>query len=135
MTIRGIAVAIALSICASGCGEGPKGEPGPAGPPGEKGERGAAGPAGPAGPPGPPGPQGAEGPAGLPSAAENAIRVVRLDCTGQACRGECNQNEVIVVGYCGPRRIPVAFINERTVTCPRVAATSPLTMVCVKAGS
>src|SRR5262245_29675881 len=119
MNIRGIAVAIALSICASGCGEGPKGEPGAVGPPGEKGERGRPGPPGPAGPAGPP--------------AENAIRVVRLDCTGQACRGECNQNEVLVNGYCGPRRIPVTFINERTVTCPMGAATSPLIMVCVKA--
>jgi hypothetical protein len=92
-------------------------------------------PPGPAGPPGPPGPQGAEGPAGPPSTAENAIRTIRLDCTGPGCRGECNQNEVLVIGYCGPRRIPVTFINERTVTCPRVAATSPLIMVCVKAGS
>ena len=41
MNIRAIAVAIALSICASGC-EGPKGEPGTVGPPGEKGEPGAA---------------------------------------------------------------------------------------------
>jgi hypothetical protein len=36
--MKGIAVAIALSICASGC-EGRKGEPGAVGPPGEKGER------------------------------------------------------------------------------------------------
>src|SRR5215472_11155892 len=135
MNIRGIAVAIALSICASGCGEGPKGEPGTVGPPGAKGEPGPAGSPGPAGPPGPPGPQGAEGPAGPPGTAENAIRVIRLDCTGPACRGECNQNEVLVIGYCGPRRIPVTVINERTATCPRVAASSPLTIVCVKAGS
>src|SRR5262249_1495463 len=125
MNIRGIAVAIALSICASGC-EGPKGEPGAVG------QAGAKGGPGPAGPPGPPGPQGAEGPAGSPSAAENAIRVIRLDCTAAACRGECNQNEVLVIGYCGPRRIPVTLINERTVTCPRLATTSPLIMVCAK---
>jgi hypothetical protein len=43
--------------------------------------------------------------------------------------------DVLVIGYCGPRRIPVTFINERTVTCPRVAATSPLIMVCVKTTS
>jgi hypothetical protein len=61
--------------------------------------------------------------------------VVRLDCTAAACRGECNQNEVLVIGYCGPRRIPVTLINERTVTCPRLAATSPLIMVCAKAAS
>src|SRR6476660_1061222 len=131
MNIRGIAVAIALSICASGC-EGPKGEPGAVGPPGEKGE---PGPAGPPGPPGPPGRQGAEGPAGPPGAAENAIRVIRLDCTAAACRGECNQNEVLVIGYCGPRRIPGTLINERTVTWPRNAGTGPLVMVCAKAAS
>src|SRR5512133_1919034 len=102
MNIRGIAVAIAFSICVSGC-EGPKGEPGAVGPTGEKGE---------AGPAGPPGPQGAEGPAGPPGTAENAIRVIRLDCTAAACRGECNQNEILVIGYCGPRRIPVTLINE-----------------------
>ena len=56
-------------------------------------------------------------------------------CTAAACRGECNQNEVLVVGYCGPRRSPVTLINERTVTCPRQAATSPLIMVCAKAAS
>jgi len=131
MNIRGIAVAIALSISASGC-EGPKGEPGAIGPPGEKGEPGPAGPPGPAGQPGP---QGAEGPAGPPGAAESAVRVIRLDCTAAACRGECNQNEVLVIGYCGPRRSPVTLINERTATCPRLAATSPLIMVCAKAAS
>src|SRR6516162_7928090 len=106
MNIRGIAVAIAFSICVSGC-EGPKGEPGAVGPAGQKGEPG------PAGPPGPPGPRGAEGPAGPSGTAENAIRVIRLDCTAAACRGECNQNEVLVIGYCGSRRTPVTLINER----------------------
>ncbi|SRR6266511_2469079 len=137
MNVRGIAAAIAFSICVSGC-EGPKGEPGAVGPAGEKGEpgppgiddqeRGALSP-------GPPGPQGAEGPPGPPGVAETAIRVIRLDCTTAACRGECNQNEVFVVGYCGPRRTPVTLINERTATCPRLAATSPLIMVCAKAAS
>jgi hypothetical protein len=37
MNIRGIAAAIAFSICVSAC-EGPKGEPGAVGPAGEKGE-------------------------------------------------------------------------------------------------
>jgi len=102
---------------------------------GPAGEKGEPGPTGPPGPAGPPGPQGAQGPAVPPGAAENAIRVIRLDCTAAACRGECNQNEVLVIGYCGPRRIPVTLINERTVTCPRIAGTSPLVMVCAKAAS
>jgi len=55
--------------------------------------------------------------------------------TLMAAAGECNQNEVLVVGYCGPRRSPVTIINERTVTCPRFAATSPLMMVCAKVAS
>jgi len=93
MNVRGIAVAIALSICASGC---EKGEPGAVGPAGEKGDPGPTGPPGPAGPPGPPGPRGAEGPATSAGVAENAIRVIRLDCTAAACRAECNQNEVLL---------------------------------------
>ena len=133
MHVKSTAVAMLLSLCIASCGEGmtgPKGEPGAVGPAGEKGE---PGPAGPAGPPGPPGPQGAEGPAGPSGGAENMVRVVRLDCVAAACRGECNQNEVLVVGYCGPRRSGVIVVNERTVTCPRGATTSPLIMVCVKA--
>jgi hypothetical protein len=134
MHVKSIAVAIALSICVAGCGEGPKGEPGAAGPAGEKGE---PGPAGPPGPPGPPGPKGAEGPPGPPGAAaatsESALRVMRSDCQAATCRGECNQDEVLIVAYCGPRRRAITLVNERTVTCPRGAATSPLVMVCAKA--
>jgi hypothetical protein len=133
MHVKSIAVAIALSICVAGCGEGPKGEPGAAGPAGEKGE---PGPAGPPGPPGPPGPKGAEGPPGPPGAAaatsESALRVMRSDCQAATCRGECNQDEVLIVAYCGPRRSAVVLVNERTVTCPRGAATSPMVVVCAK---
>jgi hypothetical protein len=98
MHVRSIAVAIALSICVAGC-ERPKGEPGAVGAAGEKGD------AGPAGPPGPPGPQGPEGPPGPPAVAEDVLRVMRVDCIAAACRGECNQNEVLVVGYCGARMV------------------------------
>ena len=138
MHVKRIAVAIAVSVCVASCGEstpGPKGDPGPVGPAGERGE---PGPAGPAGPPGPPGAQGAEGPPGPPGAApspatDSAIRVTRSNCETAACRAECNQNEVLVIAYCGPRRSPVTLVNERTVTCSRGAATSPLVMVCAKA--
>ena len=128
MHVRSIAVAIALSICVAGC-ERPKGEPGAVGAAGEKGD------AGPAGPPGPPGPQGPEGPPGPPGVAEDVIRVMRVDCVAAACRGECNQNEVLVVGYCGARRSGVIVVNERTVSCPRGSATSPLVVVCAKTAS
>jgi hypothetical protein len=52
----------------------------------------------------------------------------------QACRVECSDSEVLVTAYCGPRRSAVVLVNERTVTCPRGAATSPLVAVCAKAG-
>ena len=138
MRVNSVAVAIAFSLCLASCGEstpGPKGEPGATGTPGEKGD---AGPAGPPGPPGAPGPQGAEGPAGPPAAAgsagEGAVRVIRSNCDATACRTECNQNEVLVTAYCGPRRSPVTLINERAVTCPtRGAPSSPLVVVCAKA--
>src|SRR6516165_10142242 len=123
MYAKSIAAVIALSICVAGCGQGPKGEPGAAGPPG---------------PPGPSGPQGAQGPPGPPGAAaaaggESALRVMRSNCQAATCRSECNEDEVLIVAYCGPGRRAVTLVNERTVTCPRGAATSPLVMVCAKA--
>jgi Collagen triple helix repeat (20 copies) len=132
MQVKSIAVAIAISMCVAGCGQGPKGEPGAAGPPGEKGEPGPPGPAGPAGPPGPQGEQSPPGPRGT-AGGESAVRVTRSNCQTAACREECNQDEVLVVAYCGARRSPVVVVNERTVTCPRGAATSPLVAVCAKA--
>jgi Collagen triple helix repeat (20 copies) len=130
MGVKGLVAAVALAVCVAGC-DGPKGEPGPAGPAGEKGE---VGPAGPPGPPGPPGPQGAQGAAGAAaSPGESAIRIIRTDCVSAACRGECREGEVLVTAYCGPRRSAVVLVNERTVTCPRGAATSPLVAVCAKA--
>jgi hypothetical protein len=44
----------------------------------------------------------------------------------------CNQDEVLVTAYCGPGRSAVTLINERSVSCPRRAATSPLVAVCAK---
>jgi len=132
MHVKSIAVAIALSICVAGCGQGPKGEPGAAGPPGEKGEAGPVGPSGPPGPPGPQGPPGSPGAAAASAAGESAVRVMHSNCQAATCRGECNEDEVLIVAYCGPRRSAVTLVNERTVTCPRGAATSPLVIVCAK---
>ena len=132
MHVKSIAVAIALSICVAGCGQGPKGEPGAAGPPGEKGEAGPVGPSGPPGPPGPQGPPGSPGAAAASAAGESAVRVMRSNCQAATCRGECNEDEVLIVAYCGPRRSAVTLVNERTVTCSRGAATSPLVIVCAK---
>ena len=134
MHIKSTAIAISIFVCVAGCGQGtpgPKGDPGPVGPVGEKGEAGPVGPAGPQGAQGPPGPPG---PA-APSSSSGVVRVTRSNCEAAACRAECNQDEVLVIAYCGPRRSPITLVNERTVTCARGVTTSPLVMVCAKASS
>src|SRR5262245_48282094 len=132
MPLKGLAFAILLSFSLTSCGEGPagpKGETGPAGPAGaagatgpagEKGDVGAAGPAGPAGPPGPRGDQGPPGP------SADSVRVIRSNCEITACRAECDQSEVVVAAFCGPRRIAGTVLNERSASCPgRGAGYSP----------
>jgi Collagen triple helix repeat (20 copies) len=133
MNLKSVAALIALSVFIAGCG-GPKGEPGAAGPAGEKGDAGPLGPAGPPGPPGPSGPPGPAGPPGptTPQTSEGPVRVIRSSCEGAPCRAECNQDEVVVSAYCGARRTPATVVNERAVSCPRGAATSPLVMICAK---
>src|SRR5262249_47185941 len=74
----------------------------------------------------PPGPPGAAAGTG----GESAVRVMRSNCQTATCRGECNEDEVLVAAYCGPRRSAVVPVNERKVTFPRGATTSPLVMVC-----
>jgi Collagen triple helix repeat (20 copies) len=137
MPTKSLAVVIALSLCLANCGEGspgPRGEAGVAGPPGEKGDPGPPGPPGPQGPQGdrdPPGPSGAAG--SLPS-GETTVRVMRINCETATCTAACNQDEVLVTAYCGPRRTAVSLVDERTASCPaRRPATSPLVAVCAKA--
>jgi hypothetical protein len=60
------------------------------------------------------------------------IRVVRIDCGTSACTAACNQDEVLVTAYCGPRRSAVTLVNERSASCPRGAGTSPLVTDCAK---
>src|SRR5262245_21636004 len=134
MRTESIGLVIAFSLCPASCGQGPqgpKGEAGAAGPPGEKGEPGPPGPAGPRGEkgePGPPGPAGAAGPAG--SASENTVRAIRITCGTTACTLTCNQDEVLVAAYCGPRRSAVTLVNERSASCP--PRNGPLVAVCAK---
>src|SRR6516165_1732159 len=128
MRTESIGLIIAFSLCLAGCGQGPqgpKGEAGAAGPPGEKGEPGPPGPAGPRGEAGPPGPSGPTG-----SAAANTLRVVRIDCGTSACTAACNQDEVLVTAYCGPRRSAVTLVNERSASC--LSRNGPLVAVCAK---
>src|SRR3954452_11087333 len=118
MRRRSIAVVLVLSLGLLGCAGSappPKGDPGPPGP------QGAAGP---------PGPPGAPGPAGA------GLRGVRASCdAGATCPAQCEADEVLVSAYCGPRRANAAVVNERSVSCPRRAATLPLVAVCAKDNS
>jgi hypothetical protein len=135
MPTNRMALLIALALGLASCGQGspgPKGEAGVAGPAGEKGDPGPPGPAGPPGPPGPKGEAGPPGPPGVAAAATGSLRVIRTSCETAACTAACNQDEVLVTAYCGPGRSAVTLINERSVSCPRRAATSPLVAVCAK---
>jgi hypothetical protein len=58
-----------------------------------------------------------------------------MDCVAEACRVECAEDEVLVSAYCGARRATATVINERSVSCPRRAATSPLVALCAKAAA
>src|SRR5260221_10451680 len=130
MRTKSVGLMIAISLWLASCGQGPEGpkrEAGPAGRPGEKGESGPPGPSGPRGEKGEPGPPG---PAAASSASQ--VRVVRIDCSTTACTAACNQDEVLVAAYCGPRRSAVTLVNERSASCPRGAGTSPLVAVCAK---
>jgi len=112
-----------LSVGLAGCGKGPQGDPGPAGPQGPKGDPGAVGPAGPAGPAGPQGQQGPPSP---------SVRVVKSDCVS-GCTVQCQDNEVLVMAYCGPTRNPAQFLGEKGASCGPEAtpANAPLVAVCV----
>ena len=75
------------------------------------------------------------------SATENTVRVLRVDCGTRAelakvirrapCTAACNEDEVLVTAYCGPRRRAVRFVSERSVSCVW-GVTSPLVAVCAK---
>ena len=96
-----VAVASALALALSGCGDskpgpigppgvaGPRGEIGPTGRQGPVGERGDVGPAGAPGPPGPPGPKGDPGPPGA------GVQLV----TGKGAVA-CKEGEVLAALLC-----------------------------------
>jgi hypothetical protein len=110
-------IAVALTIGLVGCGkssQGEKGDPGPAGPPGAKGDAGQRGPAGPPG-------------------ASGAMRVIRANCDATSCTAQCNDDEVLLVAYCGATRIAATFPTERSATCrARTPANNPLIAACAK---
>src|SRR5262249_26718680 len=138
MRIAPMMTAIVVSLCLIGCGEGPpapKGDAGPPGPRGDAGLKGDAGPpgrrgdAGPKGEAGPPGPQGLAGPPG----AGTPLRVVRAGCDAASCTVACNDDEIVLIAYCGPRRESAEFPTERSASCRRHEPESdPLLAACAQ---
>jgi len=138
MRIVPMMTAIVLSLCLIGCGQGPPGPKGDAGPPGPAGSKGDAGLKGDAGPrgeaglkgeAGPPGPQGPVGPPG----AGSPLRVVRAGCDAASCTVTCNDDEIVLIAYCGPRRESAEFPTERSASCRRHGRESdPLLATCAK---
>jgi len=113
---------IVLAVGLAACDQTPasKGEPGPQGLPGERGE---------IGPPGPPGPAGVVGPA-------SHLRMIRVTCDAASCDAECNEDEVLLMAYCGAARTAPIYPTERSATCrTRIAANNPLILACVKSTS
>ncbi|MBV8793098.1 MAG: collagen-like protein [Pseudolabrys sp.] len=128
MRVTTLIAALTLGLGVANCGKpepGPQGPQGPAGPKGDKGDKGDPGA------PGPAGPQGAQGPAGPAS----RMRIVKADCSTLTCTVTCEESEVLVSAYCGPRRAPANILTERSVTCGVVPdpSKSPLVAVCVAA--
>jgi Collagen triple helix repeat (20 copies) len=108
---------------------GPKGDPGP---PGPQGERGEAGPPGAAGPSGPPGSAGAAATPG----SSGPVRMVRANCNTTACAAQCDQDEELLIAYCGSARNAAAYPTERSATCrARTPASNPLVIACIKSTS
>jgi hypothetical protein len=120
---------IALAAFLAACDQtpAPRGEPGPQGLPGEKGE------IGPAGPPGPPGPAGVSA---APVSPTSHVRMIRVNCDPTSCSAECDENEVLLIAYCGAARTAPIYPTERSATCrTRIAANNPLILACVKSTS
>jgi hypothetical protein len=111
-------IVVASTVILVACGKEPevaKGDPGRAGPPGPKGE---------AGPPGPPGP---------PGASSSAVRIIRSNCDATNCATQCNDDEVLLMAYCGPTRNAATFPTERSASCRnRNAANNALVTAGIK---
>jgi hypothetical protein len=112
-----------LALGLTACGQaqpGPQGEPGPPGPAGE------VGPAGPAGPPG----------AAAPAGSSSQIRIVRANCTAATCVAQCDDDEELLIAYCGIGRNPATYPSASSASCrARTAANNPLVLACVKSAS
>jgi hypothetical protein len=112
-----VATITAIAVSLASCGQAPQG---PKGEPGATGPKGDVGPQGPAGPPG--------------SAMPSAIRTIRANCDASSCAAQCNEDEILLIAYCGPTRNAAVFTNEKAASCRlRNAANNPLVVACAKA--
>src|SRR3954463_7367429 len=92
---------------------------------------GAKGPTGDQGPAGPKGPTGDPGPLGQESGQASSLRIVQSNCDQTSCTAQCGENEILLTGYCGPKRNAALIPTDRTATCrTRVPANNPLVAVC-----
>jgi hypothetical protein len=78
--------------------------------------------------------RGQSGPRALPD-RHHRWRILRENCATTTCSVTCNEDEVLVSAYCGPKRNPPNILTERSVSCGVVpsAASSPLVAVCLGA--
>src|SRR6266508_839539 len=89
------------------------------------------GPKGDPGPPGPPGPPGSAGAAAAPGSS-GPVRMVRANCNTTACAAQCEQDEELLIAYCGTARNAAAYPTERSATCrARTPANNPLVIACI----
>jgi hypothetical protein len=116
MYLYRVMIVMALVGALAGCDNPPQRPQGEAGPAGAKGDAGPRGPAGPAG-------------------TSSITRIIRSNCDATACGAQCNEDEVLLVAYCGAARNAATFPTERSASCRvRNAASSPLVTACVKSG-
>src|SRR5262245_56778063 len=137
MQLVRILISAGLAIGLTACDKIPaafKGDPGPQGPPGATGEAGQPGPPGAMGPPGPVGPAGPAGEAGAAAKPGPApVRMARANCNATACSAQCEQDEELLIAYCGVGRNPASYPTERSATCrTRTPANNPLVIACMK---
>ena len=114
---------IVLAVGLAACDQTPasKGEQGP---PGERGEIGPTGPPGSAGVP------------AAPVGPTSHVRMIRVNCDAASCDAECNEDEVLLIAYCGAARTAPIYPTERSATCrTRIAANNPLILACVKSST
>ena len=60
---------------------------------------------------------------------------VRSSCAPSACTAQCNDDEIVIFGWCGARRNEATLPTERSASCRPVATNNPIIALCAKAPS